>query len=245
MARNGRSFRMRLLLTALTFGSMSWAFPTTGRRPNIVSPPVFVQEAETDWNTRPATKATASFDVKAGDVLVAYGGQENGGFGSMTISGGSLTWTKKQEYTGDGGYAGVALWTAVVDADKTMSVTFGSSTNILYGGNVLTFRRSSGVGNSSKAQNESLPPTVNITTTKVNSAIVVFNADWDADDGSTRAWMANAGGFTELSYNYESTVYTIYGGYHTRAGSVGTYAVGLSTPNSQKFAIVAVEIKGQ
>jgi hypothetical protein len=206
-----------------------------------------VQEAETtDWTTAPATKATPSFDVKAGDILVAYGGQENGAFGAMTISGGSLTWTKNQEYTADGGYCGAAIWTAVVDADKTMSVTFGSNTTTHYGGNVLTFRRSSGVGSSNKAKVNGGSPSVNVTTTKVNSAIVVFNADWQALDGSTRTWRtAAAGAFTELSYNYESSIYTIYGGYHPNAGSVGVKAVGLSAPGGQQYTIIGIEIKGQ
>jgi hypothetical protein len=237
------SFLIRFL-TAFLFTSTSWPFPGTGRRVGVVMPPVFVQEAETAaWNSSPATKSTSSFSVKAGDVLVAYAGQENGA-GSMTISGGSLTWTKNQEFNGDGGNCSATIWTAVVDTDKTMSVTFGSSTSVHYGGNVLTFRRSEGLGSSNKAQDDDVLPSVNITTTKANSAIAVFSCDWNATDGASRAWKNNAGAFTELSYNFEANIYTIYGGYHANAGAAGTYAVGLNAPNSQKFSIVAMEIKG-
>ena len=204
-------------------------------------PPTFVNEYETVWTTA-SPKTTASFSVQAGDILVASAMSEDGSI-TASISGGSLTWTQQQVVNASG-YGWLSIWTATVDADKTMSVTFtrtaGSSN---YGGNVYQFRNSSGIGASSKANVASGAPTLNLTTTQANSAIVVSNDDWTAKT-TARTWRTIAGALTERSYATVSGAYTIYSGYHANAGAIGTYAVGLTAPTGQKYSIAAVEVKG-
>ena len=123
------------------------------------------------------------------------------------------------------------------------STRTGSSFNG-FGLNVLTFRSSDGVGASSKDNVASGAPTLNLTTTQANSAIVVANGDWSATDGASRTWRTNAGALTEKTYDFQSAQFTVYGGYHADAGAIATYAVGLSAPGAQKYSIAAVEVKG-
>ena len=87
-------------------------------------------------------------------------------------------------------------------------------------------------------------PTLNLTTTQANSAIVVANVDWTAVDGASRVWRTNAGMFKSRPIQFVSPNYTVYGGYHADAGALGTYAVGLSAPSTQRYVIGAVEVKG-
>jgi len=211
--------------------------------------PSFIQEAETAWNSSTSPKTTASFNVVAGDILAAFGVVDDSGNPANwagTFSGGSLTWTNR-EIVSVSDYCHLQIATATVDADKSMTVSFtrtaGSST-AWFGANVLTFRGSDGVGASAKTNVASGAPTLNLTTTQANSAIVVANGDWVAADGASRTWRTNAGTLTEQTYFRDSARYTVYGGYHADAGAVGTYAVGLSAPSGQKYSIAAVEIKG-
>src|SRR5262245_29707051 len=57
--------------------------------------PTFVAEAETAWNSSTSPKTTPSFNVLAGDVLIAYALQQNSS-GTLAVSGGSLAWTPVQ-----------------------------------------------------------------------------------------------------------------------------------------------------
>lgn len=224
------------------------AFAISGSKRGGYRPayPVFVQKIETgSWNSGASPRTTSSFDVLAGDVLVAYLIAENdqGTMGAAT--GGSLTWTEQQKVD-VGGYAEVIVWTAVVDTNKSMTISFTRTGNVVnFGGGVMVFRNTGGVGASSKA-NTSAPPYLpdwNITTTKANSIVVVVTGDWSAVDGSTRTWRTNAGSLTEQTYYFQSGVYTAYAGYHANAGAIGTKAVGLTAPSGQTWSGVAVEIK--
>lgn len=206
--------------------------------------PTFIQEAETSWNTDPSPSlTTASFNVLANDVLCASGITSDQ-VKTITITGGSLTWTLRQEVN-VAGYCRVLMWTAIVDADKSMTVTFTESGGAAQrmGGNVFTFRASDGVGASSKT-NASGDPTLSLTTTQADSAIVVASGDWNAVDGTSRTWWTGAGTLTEQTYFRDSAEYAVYVGYHANAGAIGSYNVGLDAPGGQKYSIAAVEIKG-
>ncbi|SFK69603.1 Ig-like domain-containing protein [Methylocapsa palsarum] len=201
------------------------------------SPPVY----ETVWNTTTPSKSTSSFNVQAGDLLVATAMTEDSSV-SVSISGGALNWIQQQVVSVPS-YGWVSIWTAAVDANKTMSITFtreGGTGN--YGGNIFAFRNAI-IGASSNT-NGFGSSTLNFTTTQTNSAIVVANVDWNAVSGSSRVWRTNAGAFTEKSYANVSGAYSIYGGFHQNAGASGTYAVGLSAPDGEKYSIAAVEVKG-
>lgn len=217
------------------------------------TPPTYIQEAETAWTTTTSPKSTASFSVQAGDVLVAYTMAEHASSTNINISdntGGALTWTARVlENGGTSNRSYVRMWTTTVDTNRTMTVTFtrtAGSPAPRFGGNVLTFRGSSGIGATSSTNNGtgSAAPTLNITTTQANSVIVVANADRNAVDGALRAWRTNAGIFAERTYSRTAGAYTVYGGNHADSGALNTYAVGLSSPSGQRYVIGAIEVLG-
>lgn len=216
-----------------------------------MQPPVFVQEAETSWTSLgfpQTTRTTSSFNVQAGDVLVAYCMLENGDQ-SASISGGSQSWSQVQQVSAGAGYARVYAWTTTVDADKSMTVSFtkSSTSSFCFGGNVLMFRGSDGIGASAK-RNISAGALedvdLNLETTQDNSAVVVAMCDWEALNGASRNWKTNGGAFTELTYQYVSGQYTVYGGYHADTGSAATREYGLTSPLDLTYSIVAVEVLG-
>lgn len=208
--------------------------------------PSFIQESETSYAIDTATsKVTPSFNALAGDIIVAAAGSEDNARPLGAISGGTLTWTERQKVA-VASYCEALQSTATVDVDKSMTVTVPCSggADRAYGANALTFRGSDGVGASAKT-NAAGAPSLAITTTQANSAIVVCVFDWNAADGATRTWRSvNGAAATELLYFRDSTRYTAYVAYHPDAGAAGAQTVGLSAPGGQAFAIVAVEIKG-
>jgi hypothetical protein len=208
----------------------------------MANPPAFIQEAETAFNSTTSPKTTGSFNVQANDILVAFSMAQDYG-NNISVSGGSLTWTNRQTIR-IAGYCQMLIATALVDVDKSMTVSFtkNASDTYWFGGNCLTFRGSGGYDTSSKTNVASGAPTLNITTGAANCVIVVANADWNAVDGASRVWRTNAGAFTEQTYDFQVGTYTSYGGFHANAGAAGTYAVGLSAPGGQHYAIVALSL---
>lgn len=210
------------------------------------SAPTYIQEAETAWNTDANTVSavvTASFSVQTNDVLVAIGASSDNAV-TLSVSGGSLTWTQRQ-VVNVASNCWISVWTATATSSTSFAVTFTrtGATSVFYGGNVLTFRGSTGVGASAKT-NTTGAPSLGLTTTGANSAIVVANADWNAVDGASRTWRTGAGTLSESSYFRDSAQYTLYAGYHADAGAAGSKTVGLTAPTGQKYAIVAVEVLG-
>lgn len=214
--------------------------------------PTFIQEAETAWNTNTTPKTTASFSVQTGDVLVAFAARADNGSPSITLThtgGAGMPFTPRQTINVSS-YATIELWTSVVDSNKSMTVTFtNGAAALLFGGNVLTFRGSDGVGASSKTNVTNGAPTLNLTTTQANSAIVVINADWTAKTAA-RTWRTvngitpTSGNGLEVSYFADGSNYAAHGAYYSDAGAIGTYAVGQTAPTGQTYSIAAVEVKG-
>jgi hypothetical protein len=207
-----------------------------------MSAPAFVLEAETVFNTAITPKTTAAFNVLQGDVLVAYSITDfNGTTVAISNSGVALAWTLQQSVVITN-FCWVGLWTHVVTQSRaSVTVSFTATGGGFFGGNVLLIRGSAGVGASSKT-NGTGAPSLNLTTTRTDSLIVVANGDFDAL-ATARTWLTGAGALTEVTYNSNANM-TAYGGYHASAGPIGTYAVGLSAPTPQSYSIVAVEVFG-
>lgn len=215
-----------------------------------VTAPTFVTEGESAWTqTASATVDTPSTAVTNGDLLVAVMISEDvsnvGTLTASTASGSTSAWTQQQDQsTASNCRVTLSTATATATGNVTGRVTRSvTATSKYFGINMLVFRNHGGVGASSKT-NGSGAPSLNLTTTLANSAIVVGNGDWSAQDGTTRTWRANAGAATEVTYFRSSINYAAYAAYHANAGAVGTYAVGLTLPIGQTFAIAALEVKG-
>ena len=172
---------------------------TTTNTPGCVGP-TLVQEAETTWHNYPPIPAV-TFNVLAGDVLVAYGIEELYGNGNInnpaTIADTmGLTWTT-QGYIYDpsnGDPPPLHIWTATVKNTGSITVTATFNDTVDTAGlDVLTFRNSGGIGASAGTRNPSGAPSVNLTTTQDHSAIVVAVGDGLGKDGTRASECVNAG----------------------------------------------------
>lgn len=212
--------------------------------------PTFVQEAETAWDTTTTPKSSGDFTTSTGDVVVAASIVEDNIIGPPSQTGTNVTLTSQQEVLVTN-YCDVEISAGVVSSGGTTSVSFARGANAgLFGGNALTFTGTDGIGASAKTNFISGAPSLDITTTQDNSAIVVAVGDWNAVDGSSRTWRTvnsitpSSGNGYEVTYFRDSAHYTVYVAYYPDAGSAGTKTVGLSAPSGQKYSIVALEVKG-
>ena len=225
--------------TDATPASQTWTIRT-------ITAPTFVGEHEvSSWTTTTGTvKQTSSFSVTAGDLLVAYGGTADDPVTeAVSSSGVSLTWTLRQSSTATG-FAPSYVWTAVAPSSGSVTVRFTRTGNYgSYGGDVLQFRNSAGVGASAITTGTGTP-SLGITTTTDHSALVVYSSDWSAVNGSSRTWLTSAGTFSEQTYFTTSGDMTGYGGYFGDVGTAGSKTVGLSAPSGQTYTTLALEVKG-
>jgi hypothetical protein len=206
--------------------------------------PPFVAEYESAWNVD-TTPKTQSVTVNNGDLLVIVGVTADSVTTLNTPTGGGLTYTARGAINVSS-RCSVYAWSAPATSGQTftLSVTRSGTTGVFWGFNVLRFSGSAGIGANPSTNAAGAAPTLNVTASQANSAIVVVSADWNAVDGTSRTWRANAGALTEVTYFRDSGQYTVYAGYHADAGTATTDAVGLSAPAGQTYSIIAVEVLG-
>lgn len=201
------------------------------------------------WSESTSPRVTPAFDAQAGDVLVAVGATETRSITltTPTNTGGALTWTLRQSITGGNSTAPAYLWTATVDTDRTgmtVSVTRSGTGNI--GLAVLQFRGSDGLGASAKSGTASVSgvPSLAITTTTDGSALVCFNADWNATAGARTYRSVNGGPVEDVYAGTAGLDYIVEAFHYPDAGAAGAKTVGMTTPSGQRYALVAVEVLG-
>jgi hypothetical protein len=185
------------------------------------------------------TRTTTGITVEVGDVLVLVGGTQDVAVTLATPTGGTgFTWTLQQSVLATS-YCATYIWTAVATVAQTFtlsqvctSVNTGIFYNLLY-----RFASAGGVGTAVAAHASTGTPSLNITTTTQDSAIVIINNDWVPVDGATRA-------FTEEFYYYGSTTATFYSGYYPDVNAPGVKTVGMTAPAGQGWALIGIEVKG-
>lgn len=193
---------------------------------------------------------TMSVTTAIGDRLVAWASMADNAATISTPTGGTgLTWALSVRDSNAANFSGSYLWTA---GPATTAETFtlqttktGGSGTFMWAFGCERWSGAGGFGTGVTASNASGAPTVNVTTTKANSAIVAVDSDWNAGATTGKAWRTGAGALTELLVDQDtstSSTLTCYIGYHADAGATGTYAVGLTAPTGQKYTIVAVEV---
>lgn len=211
--------------------------------------PTFIDEHELAFSTLNDTGGSGNsgaISVTAGDLLVIVGSSEDASRTLGTPTGGGLTYTLRQSIL-VANYCAVYIWTAVATSTTsvTVSITVGGSSGIkAWGFNVLRFRNAS-VGASAKTNVASGAPSLGLTTTRENSAVVFINSDWAAQDGASRTYRTTGvGTFTEQTYYRDPDRYATYNGYYANVGVAAAKTVGLTAPGSQKYAIAALEVQG-
>lgn len=209
----------------------------------MATPPTFVAEYESVWNN--SIPPSVSTTTATGDVLAAYGGIHNGSAQLNLPSGGGVTWTQQQFRKPSTSYCTAYLWSGQPASSSTFNtgLTKVATDSSLMGISILRFSGSAGIGASANNSASSGAPTLNLTTTQDNSAIVMLVLDWNGTSGARTYRTTNAGAFTERSY-YQAGTWTVQGGYYADAGTAGSKTIGISAPTGQKYTIVAMEVLG-
>lgn len=221
----------------------------------MATAPSFITEQETAWNGTTPKSVAASITAVTNDILVEVAGMEQSTLSNLGTPTGGTSVTRTARATEDansGNTCEARAWTAPITSDQTFTPSFNTNGTLFYEGTALLFRGSDGVGAATSTNNGtgSGAPSLNITTTQDNSAIVVVVVDWNAVDGASRVWSTvngitpTAGNGYERSYNLDAARGTYYVAYYPDAGAAGVKTVGLSAPSTQRYVICAVEIKG-
>jgi hypothetical protein len=211
----------------------------------IMAAPTYVAEYPTAFNSTTSPKtAMSAVSINSGDVLIAVAAHEHevntalgvteNGSASMVVAQGLQT----------ANYCETRAWSYTATGNETLTVTFTKS-EAYFGGNVVRFSGSNGVGASNIAQSASGSPSVSLTTTQANSAIVVIVSDWNAVSG-TQTFTNNFSGTPSALTDYpgDGVRYGVAIAYFPDAGAAGSKTVGMSAPTGQKWTIIAVEVKG-
>lgn len=217
----------------------------------MATPPTLVDESEGVWSHTGTSETIAGVDTgaAAGRALVVLAASADSPQTVSNPTGGSLTYTLAQSNVISSN-SNTYVWTAIPATNQTFSLGLtGGSNGAPWSANVLTFSGSDGIGASSKG-NSTGGPSLAITTTAANSAILVIVADWNAVSGASRTWRTvngitpTSGNGLEKTYFTDGSNYTVYAALYNDAGTAGLKTVGLSAPTGQKYTIIAVEVKG-
>lgn len=205
----------------------------------IIGQQVYIQNYNAKTSASGATSHSLT-SVPAGALLVVST-TSGGTTTNCTVSGGSLTWTKRPDasLTQSGN---AEIHTAVFTAGGSITVTSNWGTrpqsSVCY---VLTNQESTLNGVAHVANNQGAP-SVSVTTSRANSILIVATSDWNAIDGNTRSYRGS-----EIERNYHrvgtgTSKYTGYNYYRTTS-AVTSYTVGLTTPSTMKAGTAVLEIR--
>jgi hypothetical protein len=206
--------------------------------------PTFVAQYATAFNSTTSPKtAMSAVAINSGDVLVAVSAEESDTAVSETENG-TASWVNLQNFT-TVDYTATRASRYIATGNENLTVTFTCAGN-WFGGNVIRFSGSAGIGGSNIANGSSGNPSVSYTTTQANSALVVISGDWNARSGTqTFTSSGGAGSPTDLTdYPGDSSKYGVAIAYYPDAGAVGSKTVGMSAPTGQKWVIIVVEVLG-
>lgn len=215
--------------------------------------PYNVSKLSSVWNTATSPK-TISVTVKAGDFIIVFGvieGQATTSSDTLLVTGGGLSWSTAVK-TNVAAFCHISEQHATATSDATFNVSIAHTGNmsLFFGGNASVWRGSDGLGTPVTATNASGAPSVAVTTGAVSSAILAFVADFNAADDTTRVWRTINGvtptalGALEIDHAFLTAHYTLSGAVWDDVGSAAAKTAGQSTLATQKYSIIAMEIKG-
>jgi hypothetical protein len=242
-------------VTAADTGGLGWGPAVSATSGNVTisaaaSGPTFVAEYPTAYNTTTTPKtAMNAVTVNQGDVLVAIAAQENNDVVDITENG-TASWVQQQSYSASN-YCYISVWTyTVTAASEALTVTFTSAYSKNFGGTVLRFSNTTGVGTSGVNHGTSTASSIALTSVTANSVIVQAYADYNAVTNnatactsSTTPCVGAGSSYTaKTAYNGDGAIYGVYLGYYsvTAGGSVTT---GYTGPASRQWSQVSLEVK--
>lgn len=216
----------------------------------IVAAPTYQGTTESNnpvtWGTAntSATRTTPSYSPAAGTILVGAAVLEDTTLSQISSISGGPAWTQ-QYLTNPANKTGVALYTATAEGGSiTSTVTRNASTSHKCGLAVLQFTDSDGIGAKNTASGTSGTPSVSLTTTQDNSAIVAVIGDWAAVTGTSTFSDISGSSAVEVVDYADGTAYGVHIAYWPNVGAAGSKTVAMSAPSGQNWIIQAIEVKG-
>lgn len=215
---------------------------------SLGGPPTLAASGSTAYSNTTSPKTSAVTPAN-GDVFVLVIETEDNSTTLGTPTGGGWTYTLQQQVT-VAAFTSVAIYTFLPTNSTGFSIscttTFGTG---WWGFTWLRFTGSAGVGASSKTNNASGAPSLGLTTSFANSAIVCGIGDWSNQAGA-QTWRTvngitpTAGNGGERLYSFQASHYVSSVAYWSDAGAAGAKTVGETAPTGQKYSIAAVEVRG-
>jgi hypothetical protein len=208
--------------------------------------PTFVAQYATAFNSTTTPKtAMSAVSITSGDVLVSVSAAENEGGLIAETENGAASFVNLREFT-TADYTRMRASRYIATTNENLTVTITCTGARYFGGNVIRFSGSAGIGGSNIANGSSGNPSVSYTTTQANSALVVISGDWNARSGTqTFTSSGGAGSPTNLTdFPGNSDNYGVAIAYYPDAGDVGAKTIGMSAPTGQKWCIIVVEVLG-
>lgn len=225
----------------------------------MATPPTrvwFAAPSSGNYTTTTSPKTTTAVTtVTTGErVIVAASSEQAGTNASVTpsASAGSFTWSLKGSWTtGTTAQSGVWMWEGICTAGAS-SVTFSlarpNTGTTLWWGMSATGWSGVTATNLAVATSSSTSNSIAQATTASladNSAVQMAFSDWNATSVATRTYQTvNGAAMTESLYVNGASHATAYGAYRTDVGTAGTKVVGLTTPSTLRWAMVALELVG-
>lgn len=189
---------------------------------------------------------TPSFTPSNGEVIVVKIATWDANNAAGATSGGGQTYTTRVTGPTSGFNPYVRIDTAVISGSPgSMAVTVaGTATNSRHS---IVVERWTGTLDATPAVNGTTTgsgaPSANITTEAAGSAVSWVSADALSGDPATRTYRLSA---TEdgLWDGHLGSNGVFYFAYANNVGAVGTYAMGMTAPGGQTWALAGVEIQG-
>lgn len=228
---------MRIFLTILTFlvafsgnaqQQMWWGLNPKGT--------LMIYQKDTKTNSNSTVHSLTG--VPAGALIVLTTSVETDLHNCSVSSSPSLTWTKRADAQND--LSGDAeIWTAVYTAGGNLTVTsaWGSGLAQASTAYVVVNQESTLSGNSATASNQGAPA-VDITPTKVGSILFAVTSDWNAVNGSSRAYRLGE----EQLYFFGSSTYATYH-YTYRVTAIHGHKMGLTEPFTMSAGTAVYEVR--
>lgn len=216
--------------------------------------PSYQDSAETAvWDSTTTPRSTGSLTAAVNDVIVCLAANEDSSSGNNLSSSGSGVSLSILEETSGASMCELDVRAGVVASSGTVSasIAFGGGTGRRFGGAILRFNGSDGIGASGQiaTPTDATSASFSVTTTQDNSALTFIFADYNAVDPATISESfdtINGASPTVIATPYVSTAYTVYFGYFADVGAAGSKTVTFRTNSATtvKMSAAAVEVKG-
>lgn len=191
-----------------------------------------------------------TFDMLVGDRFWCQAQVENANLQSVvtpSISGGTVAWTLQARVPDASSDLQSALWgwtglcTAAATGVTGQMARPTTDASLWWGFSMTHVRGSDGVGVIWDANNGTGSGAPSAPQTVQDNSLVIFNVnDWNAADGSSRAFRMGA---IESNYFRDAARHTVYGAYVADTVA-GIFTAGLTAPAAQRWGLIGVEFLG-